>query len=215
MMYFEFFILIRKQTEFRAFWCTTTSKRILLKRSIFISSPPNSTPRRLSSYFHMTLLLYFLFIFYLPRCNLSGFPSISSRASLPFLCCCQRTTTCLFLPNLIFFTLRDICKRNFNKILFFGYSLAFISTRNRNAFMRVDHGAQSQKLNAPPTWLPNYTRPVYAISAYQFLVCNFCNFCIFCIPVYVILYSLPRGWRLSTSWGFEIRARALKRPSRK
>ena len=51
--------------------------------------------RRLPSYLLCTLFLYFLFIFYLPRCTLPHFPSISSIASLPFLSCCHRTTKCL------------------------------------------------------------------------------------------------------------------------
>ena len=36
---------------------------------------------------------YFLFIFYLPRCTLPDFPSVSSLASLPFLPCCHLTTS--------------------------------------------------------------------------------------------------------------------------
>ena len=51
--------------------------------------PPNSTPRRLPSY----LLLYFRFVFYIPRCTVPDFPSTSSQASLTFLSCCHRTTT--------------------------------------------------------------------------------------------------------------------------
>ena len=35
----------------------------------------------------------FIFIFYLTRCILLNFPSVSSLASLPFLPCCHRTTT--------------------------------------------------------------------------------------------------------------------------
>ena len=50
-----------------------------------VTSPPNSAPRRFPSY----LLLYFLFIFYLPRCTLPDFPSVSSPASLPVLPCCH------------------------------------------------------------------------------------------------------------------------------
>ena len=49
---------------------------------------PNSTPRRFPSH----LLLYFLFIFYHPRCTL---PDSSSVSSLPFLYCCHLTTTTL------------------------------------------------------------------------------------------------------------------------
>ena len=42
-----------------------------------------SPPRRFPSY----LLIYFLFIFYLSRCTLPDFPSVSSLASQPFLSC--------------------------------------------------------------------------------------------------------------------------------
>ena len=38
-------------------------------------------------------LSYFLFIFYLLRCTLPDFPSVSSLAPLPFLSCCYQTTT--------------------------------------------------------------------------------------------------------------------------
>ena len=46
-----------------------------------------STPRRFPPYLLLTLLLYFLFVFYLPRCTLPDFPSISPQAFLPFLSC--------------------------------------------------------------------------------------------------------------------------------
>ena len=52
-----------------------------------------STPRRFPSYLLLTLLLYFLFIFYLPRCTLPDFPSVSSLTFLSFWSCCNRTTT--------------------------------------------------------------------------------------------------------------------------
>ena len=45
------------------------------------------------SYLHLILLLYFLYIFYLPRCTLSDFPSVYYLASQLFLCCCHWTTT--------------------------------------------------------------------------------------------------------------------------
>ena len=45
------------------------------------------------SYLLLTLLLYFLSIFYLAPCTLPDFASISSQASLSFLSCCHRTTT--------------------------------------------------------------------------------------------------------------------------
>ena len=59
----------------------------------FWTSGPNSTPRQLQFYFLLTLLLYFLFIFYLPRFTLPDFTSMSSQTSSPFLSCCHRTTT--------------------------------------------------------------------------------------------------------------------------
>ena len=49
----------------------------------------NSTARRFLSY----LLLYFLLIFYLPRCTLLDFSSVSYLASLPFWTWCHRTTS--------------------------------------------------------------------------------------------------------------------------
>ena len=58
-----------------------------------VTLPPNSTPRRFLSCLLLTLLLYCLFISYLPRCILPGFSSVSSLTSLPFLYCCHRTTT--------------------------------------------------------------------------------------------------------------------------
>ena len=47
----------------------------------------NSTPKRFPSYLLSTLLLYFLFIFYVTRYTLPDFPHVSSLASLPFLSC--------------------------------------------------------------------------------------------------------------------------------
>ena len=44
---------------------------------------------RFPSYLLSTLLLYFLFIFYFPRCTIPDFPSVSS---LPFLTCHQTAT---------------------------------------------------------------------------------------------------------------------------
>merc|ERR1719154_945076 len=58
-----------------------------------VTSPPYSSPRWFPSYLLLTLLLYFIFIIYLPRCTLPNFPSVSSLASLLFLPCCHRTTT--------------------------------------------------------------------------------------------------------------------------
>ena len=59
---------------------------ILLSSNNFM--PPNSTPRRFPSHLFLTLIT-----FYLPRCTLSDFPSVSYMASLPFLSCCHRTST--------------------------------------------------------------------------------------------------------------------------
>ena len=50
-----------------------------------IYKPPNSTTRRFPSYLLLTLLLYLLIIFYLPRRTLPDFPSVSSLTSLSFL----------------------------------------------------------------------------------------------------------------------------------
>ena len=58
-----------------------------------VTSPQNSTPRRFPSHIFLTLLLYFLYNFYLSRCTLLEFHSVYYLASLPFFCCCHRTTT--------------------------------------------------------------------------------------------------------------------------
>ena len=55
-----------------------------------------STPRRFSFYLLLTLLIYFLSIFYLPQCNLPNFPSVASLAHLPFLSCCHRTRIIIY-----------------------------------------------------------------------------------------------------------------------
>ena len=54
-----------------------------------VTSPPNSTLRRYQSY----LLLYIIFIFYLPRCTLLEFPSFPPLSALPFLSYCNETKT--------------------------------------------------------------------------------------------------------------------------
>ena len=59
----------------------------------FLTSPPNSTPRRFPLYLLLTFILYFFLIFYPARCTLPDFSSISSLASLSFLYCCHRKTT--------------------------------------------------------------------------------------------------------------------------
>ena len=51
------------------------------------------------------ILLYFLFIFYLSRCTLPEFLSVSSHASLPFLSCCYRTTRTIVLHDIRIFIL--------------------------------------------------------------------------------------------------------------
>ena len=58
----------------------------------------NSTPKRFPSY----LLLYILFIIYLPWCTLSDFPSMTSQASLLFLSC-HRTATLILTQIFIDF----------------------------------------------------------------------------------------------------------------
>ena len=61
------------------------------------TSPTNSTPRRFPFYLLLTLLLYFIFIFHLPRCTLLDFFSVSYPAFLPvvkassFLTCSHQT----------------------------------------------------------------------------------------------------------------------------
>ena len=64
--------------------------------SCIYTSPPNPTPRGFLSYLLLNLLLYFLFIFHLPRCTLPDFPSVSSLAFLPFFPCCHLITTSKF-----------------------------------------------------------------------------------------------------------------------
>ena len=63
---------------------------------------PNSTARRFPFYLLLTLLLYFICIFYLPRYTLPEFSFVSSLASLPFSSCCHRTTTSLYRIFLLF-----------------------------------------------------------------------------------------------------------------
>ena len=57
-----------------------------------LTSPLNSTQKRFMSHLLLTLLLYFLLIFYLPQCTLPDFPSVSALAFMPFLSCCHVTT---------------------------------------------------------------------------------------------------------------------------
>ena len=84
-----------------------------------ITSPANSTSRRLPSYPVFTLLLHFLFIFYLSRYTLPNFSYVSSLASLPFLSCChQTTTTILFKMNKYFIKTRKNLSKPRSKKLF-------------------------------------------------------------------------------------------------
>ena len=53
---------------------------------LYVTSPPNSNTGGSRLIFSVSFS-YFLYIFYLPRCTLSHFPSASSLASLPFLPC--------------------------------------------------------------------------------------------------------------------------------
>ena len=65
-------------------------------------SHSNSTARRFPSY----LLLYFLFILYLPRSTLPDFPSVSSLASLLLLSCCLYLVSqpdCTLLSQIIIY----------------------------------------------------------------------------------------------------------------
>ena len=59
-------------------------------------SNPNSTLRCFPSYLLLTLLLYFLFICYLPWCSLLDFPSVSILASTVFLSCSYRAATTFY-----------------------------------------------------------------------------------------------------------------------
>ena len=63
----------------------------------------NWTTRRFPSYF----FLYFLFIFYFPRCTLPYFSSVSSLSSKPFLSCCHQTKTINDMFWSFFVALRD------------------------------------------------------------------------------------------------------------
>jgi len=73
----------------RYLWTIFNIKKGLLgeMKMIFLTIGTWS-PRRFPTY----LLLYLFFIFYLSRCTLTNFPSVSSLASLPFLSCYHRTT---------------------------------------------------------------------------------------------------------------------------
>ena len=78
--------------DIKVFYCRKV-KMYLLPAFIYcgsqphsrVASPANLTSTRFLSY----LLLYFLFIFYLPRYTLPDFPSVF----FPFLSCCHLTTS--------------------------------------------------------------------------------------------------------------------------
>ena len=65
-----------------------------------VTSPPNSTPRRFSSYFLLTPLIFSFHLLPLPV-HPTDFPSVSSPASLPFISSCHQrtTTTCIGFPS--------------------------------------------------------------------------------------------------------------------
>ena len=69
------------------------------QRTATHTSTRNSAPRWFPSYLLITVILHFLFIFYLPRCTLPDFHSVSALASLPFLSCCHRTTATIIVMN--------------------------------------------------------------------------------------------------------------------
>ena len=92
------------------------------ERSIIKRSIPEPKPHRIYIYvciyiyiynYHLTskvnsrtgfpsyLLIYFPFICLPSRCTPPDFPSIPSLASLPFLSCCHRTTTCASRKNML------------------------------------------------------------------------------------------------------------------
>ena len=71
---------------------------------------------------------HFSFIFYLPRCTLQDFPSVSSLASLPFLPCCHRTTT----PDSIYEVFQSCAYRlnvdaQFNGFELIGFAAPYIT----------------------------------------------------------------------------------------
>ena len=89
--------IVLNRTEIRLYFLLFLFDLIKFRKDISVCSThvtsKISTPRRFPSYLLLTLFLYFLFIFYFPRCTLPDFLSTSSHASLPFLSCCHRTTT--------------------------------------------------------------------------------------------------------------------------
>ena len=54
----------------------------------WVTSPPNSNTSG-SRLIISVPFSYFLFIYYLPRCTLPDFTSVSTLASVPFLACCH------------------------------------------------------------------------------------------------------------------------------
>ena len=73
----KFYLFFRKIFSYKSIHIFQRSNRKHLKlvRPYLsrVTSSSNSTPRRFPSYLLLTLLLYFLFIFYLPRCTLCSF----------------------------------------------------------------------------------------------------------------------------------------------
>ena len=71
-----------------------------------VTSPPNSNTDGSRLIFSIPFS-YFLFVFYLPRCTIPDFPSVSSLAFLPFLPCCHYNNNSsnrrrvIFSPNSI------------------------------------------------------------------------------------------------------------------
>ena len=64
-------------------YCASRNSVFLLQRSSHCQTELHDGSRLTFSFF-LTLLLYFLFIFYFPRCTLSEFSSITSQAYLLF-----------------------------------------------------------------------------------------------------------------------------------
>ena len=89
-------------------------------------------------------LSYFLFNFYLPRCILSDFPSISSLASLPFSSCCHWTTTiCITRYTYFFFTVpfvkRKIVSIYIYTFLIWIFSFKYATMKINNYFYSSTH----------------------------------------------------------------------------
>ena len=111
---------------------------------INLTSSSNSTPGRFLFYLLLNLLLYLLFIFYITRCTLPDFLSVSSLDSLPFLSSYYRTTittisqaiTMIMLWYSEFHRLRDLFKTVRESLLLAEKSFRnlIISIRNQIVF---------------------------------------------------------------------------------